>query len=82
MLGFLVQWAHAAELVMFPVLAVMDVRLVQREEREMLAAFREAFACYAARTPAWVPNLFSKQPRVILNARLTVDGPRLCERLK
>ena len=55
MLGFLLQWPTLPTLVMFPILVVMYVRLAGREEREALAAFGEAYARYAAHTPAFLP---------------------------
>lgn len=57
MLGFLLQWPTLPTLVMFPVLVVMYVRLARREEREALAAFGEAYARYAANTPAFFPRI-------------------------
>jgi protein-S-isoprenylcysteine O-methyltransferase Ste14 len=57
MLGFLVQWPTLLTLAMFPVLVLMYVRLARREEQEALAQFGEAYASYAARTPAFFPNL-------------------------
>lgn len=57
MLGFLVQWPTLLTLIMFPVLVIMYVRLARREEREALSAFGEAYTRYAARTPAWFPDL-------------------------
>jgi protein-S-isoprenylcysteine O-methyltransferase Ste14 len=57
MLGFLVQWPTVLTLVMFPILVVMYVRLAQREEREVLKAFGETYARYAANTPAFFPRL-------------------------
>lgn len=57
MLGFLLQWPTLPTLAMFPVLVTMYVRLARREEREALAAFGEAYATYAATTPAFVPRL-------------------------
>ena len=62
MFGFLLQWPTLLTLVMFPVLVVMYVRLARREERETLASFGEAFAHYAARTPAWLPDLRRSNP--------------------
>lgn len=38
-------------------LAVMYVRLARREERDALAEFGEAYARYAAHTPAFLPRL-------------------------
>ena len=61
MLGFLVQWPTIPTLVLFPILAVVYARLARREEREALThrdrAFAEAYAAYAARTPAFLPRL-------------------------
>ncbi len=56
MLGFLFQWPTILTLLMFPVLVFMYVRLARREEREVLAEFGDAYAQYAARTPAFVPR--------------------------
>ena len=55
--GFLLQWPTLPTLVMFPVLVVMYVRLARREERDALAEFGEAYARYAAQTPAFLPRL-------------------------
>lgn len=55
--GFLLQWPTLPTLVMFPVLVFMYVRLARREEREALAEFGEAYALYAAQTPAFWPRL-------------------------
>jgi protein-S-isoprenylcysteine O-methyltransferase Ste14 len=57
MLGFLLQWPSVPTLVMFPILVVMYVRLARREEREALAAFGDAYARYAANTPAFFPRV-------------------------
>jgi protein-S-isoprenylcysteine O-methyltransferase Ste14 len=57
MLGFLLQWPTLLTLVMFPVLVWMYVRLARREEREVRAEFGEAYARYAAVTPAFIPRL-------------------------
>ncbi|HUM67240.1 MAG TPA: isoprenylcysteine carboxylmethyltransferase family protein, partial [Chloroflexota bacterium] len=56
LLGFLLQWPTLLTLLMFPVLVVMYVRLAQREEREALAEFGEAYAQYAANVPAFFPR--------------------------
>jgi protein-S-isoprenylcysteine O-methyltransferase Ste14 len=64
MLGFLLQWPTLPTLVMFPILVVMYVRLARREEREALAEFGEAYARYAANTPAffpWIGRVVSKR---------------------
>ncbi len=57
MLGFLLQWPTLLTLLMFPILVTMYVRLAHREEREALAEFGEAYARYAATTPAFFPHL-------------------------
>ena len=57
MLGFLLQWPTLLTLLMFPILGIMYVRLAHREEREVLAEFGEAYARYAATTPAFFPHL-------------------------
>lgn len=56
MLGFLVQWPTLLTLLMFPILVVMYGRLAQREEREALAMFGEAYSLYATNTPAFFPR--------------------------
>ena len=57
MLGFLLQWPTLLTLVMFPILVWMYVRLARWEEREVRAEFGDAYARYAATTPAFVPRL-------------------------
>lgn len=56
MLGFLIQWPTIITLIMFPILVGMYLRLARREEREALAEFSEAYAAYAANTPAFFPR--------------------------
>lgn len=56
LLGFLIQWPTLITLVMFPVLVWMYFRLARREECESLAEFGEAYAHYAAQTPAFFPR--------------------------
>lgn len=56
MIGFLVQWPTIITLIMFPILVVMYLRLARREEQEALAEFGEAYAHYAAHTPAFFPR--------------------------
>jgi protein-S-isoprenylcysteine O-methyltransferase Ste14 len=60
--GFLLQWPTLLTLAMFPILVWMYVRLARQEELEALSAFGEAYACYAARTPVWLPKLFRRSP--------------------
>jgi len=57
MFGFLLQWPTILTLLMFPVLVYMYVRLARREEREVLVEFGEAYARYAAQTPAFLPRV-------------------------
>ncbi len=57
MLGFLLQWPTLLTLIMFPVLIVMYIRLARHEECEALVEFGEAYARYAANTPAFFPRL-------------------------
>jgi methanethiol S-methyltransferase len=57
MLGFLLQWPTLVTLAMFPVLAVIYLRLARREEREVRTEFGQAWDDYAASTPAFVPRL-------------------------
>jgi methanethiol S-methyltransferase len=65
MLGFLLQWPTILTLAMFPVLVTMYVRLARREEREALARFGDAYARYAAATPAFVPRRRTTRPRTV-----------------
>ncbi len=62
--GFLLQWPTLLTLIMFPILVTMYVRLARREEREVQAEFGEAYARYAARTPAFFPRLRRSIPPV------------------
>jgi protein-S-isoprenylcysteine O-methyltransferase Ste14 len=57
MLGFLLQWPTIPTLLMFPILAYMYVRLAHAEEREVVEAFGDEYARYAANTPAFIPRL-------------------------
>ena len=57
LVGFLIQWPTLVTLLMFPVLVVMYVRLAKREEGEARAEFGDAYAQYAASTPAFIPRL-------------------------
>jgi protein-S-isoprenylcysteine O-methyltransferase Ste14 len=56
MCGFLLQWPTLVTLVMFPILVFMYVRLARREEQDAHAEFGEAYARYAAITPAFIPG--------------------------
>jgi protein-S-isoprenylcysteine O-methyltransferase Ste14 len=57
MMGFLLQWPTLVTLVMFPILVVTYVRLVHREEREVVAEFGDTWRAYATSTPRWIPRL-------------------------
>ena len=57
MTGFLLQWPTIPTLLMFPILVWMYVRLARREEREVSTEFGDAYARYAAGTPAFFPRL-------------------------
>lgn len=56
MLGFLLQWPTFLTVLMFPVLVAMYIRLARAEEREVSAEFGDAYARYAAGTPAFFPR--------------------------
>ena len=59
MLGFLLQWPTLLTLVMFPVLVFMYVRLALAEERESEREFGQLWRDYAARTPRFLPRIFT-----------------------
>ncbi len=56
MTGFLLQWPTVLTILMFPVLLAMYIRLARTEEREVSAEFGDAYARYAAGTPAFFPR--------------------------
>ena len=57
MFGFLLQWPTLLTLIMFPILLAVYARLSFTEERDARAQFGEEYERYAARTPAFIPNL-------------------------
>lgn len=57
MFGFLLQWPTIVTLIMFPILTYMYVRLARIEEKEAYAEFAEEYSKYAAKTPAFFPQL-------------------------
>ena len=57
MLGFLLQWPTILTLLMFPVLAVMYVRLARIEEREALREFGDQYRAYMQHVPGFIPRL-------------------------
>ena len=62
MTGFLLQWPAIPALVMFPVLVMVYARLARSEEREVAGRLGQAWAAYAARTPAFIPRRRPRQP--------------------
>lgn len=56
MIGFLLQWPTILTLLMFPILAVMYVKLAHLEEREVAREFGDEYLRYAAVTPGFVPR--------------------------
>jgi protein-S-isoprenylcysteine O-methyltransferase Ste14 len=62
LLGFLLQWPTLLTLIMFPILVAMYARLARQEEREVAAQFGEAYARYAAITPAFFPRFGQAVP--------------------
>src|SRR5262245_43562466 len=63
LLGFLFQWPTLLTLAMFPVLALMYVRLARSEERQALAEFGAEYEAYMQTTPAFLPKLGSRLHR-------------------
>jgi protein-S-isoprenylcysteine O-methyltransferase Ste14 len=57
MFGFLVQWPTIVTGLMFPILAVLYVRLAISEERDSVAQFGEKYLRYAEQTPRFIPRL-------------------------
>lgn len=57
MFGFLLQWPTLITVVMFPILAIMYVRLAKREESEAEQRFGSQYRAYAERTPRFFPRL-------------------------
>jgi protein-S-isoprenylcysteine O-methyltransferase Ste14 len=59
--GFLLQWPTLLTLAMFPILAVMYVRLARSEERDSLQQFGDDYRRYMARVPGFLPRLQSQR---------------------
>jgi protein-S-isoprenylcysteine O-methyltransferase Ste14 len=55
--GLLLQWPALLNLIMFPILIWVYVRLANREEQELLIVFGDEYKRYAASTPAFLPKL-------------------------
>jgi protein-S-isoprenylcysteine O-methyltransferase Ste14 len=62
MVGFLLQWPTVITLVMFPILVTMYVLLARREEHEAEVQFGDEYRRYAARTPAFFPQVRQRVP--------------------
>jgi methanethiol S-methyltransferase len=56
-LGMLFDWATLPMLIMWPILAMMYVRLAKREERDMEAEFGQQYREYMGRTGRLVPRI-------------------------
>ena len=56
MIGFLLQWPTIPTLVMFPVLAMVYLRLARAEARETASRFGDTWQGYANVTPAFIPR--------------------------
>ena len=54
--GQLIHWPTIPTVALFPVIVWAYVRLARREEREMLARFREAYGEYRRRVPMFFPR--------------------------
>ena len=54
--GFLIQWPTILTVLMFPIIVVMYWRLSMSEERVAVAEFGDAYHCYAAITPRFIPK--------------------------
>ncbi len=65
MFGFLGQWPTLPTLLMFPILVVVYARLARREERELLTRFGDAYARYAAGTPAFIPRFRQREQGIV-----------------
>lgn len=57
LVGFLLQWPTLLTLLMFPVLALMYVRLARTEERDSLTTFGDLYREYMIRVPAFIPRI-------------------------
>lgn len=56
-LGMLFDWATLPMLIMWPILAVLYIRLAKREEKDMQAEFGQQYREYMARTGRLLPRL-------------------------
>lgn len=65
MFGFLLQWPTLLTLAMFPVLAIMYLRLAKQEEKEVHATFGKEWEAYAATVPAFLPRIGGRLQKTI-----------------
>ena len=49
--------AHPADLIMFPVLTIVYVRLAKREEREARRQLGDVYTSYARQVPRFLPRM-------------------------
>ncbi len=75
MLGFLFQWPTLLTLIMFPILVVMYVRLARHEELDAITEFGQAYADYAAVTPAFFPHMHGKSSSQVSGKNQESGGP-------
>lgn len=54
-LGMIANWATLSLLVLYPVMAVLYVRLAKREEQDMIAEFGDEYLEYRKRTKMFIP---------------------------
>jgi protein-S-isoprenylcysteine O-methyltransferase Ste14 len=57
MIGFLLQWPTLPTLLMFPILALLYIRLARREEKEALKRFGDQYTRYVQNTPGFIPRI-------------------------
>ena len=72
MFGFLLQWPTLLTLAMFPILAVMYLRLARAEEREALAQFGREYERYMREVPGFISHLGT----LVRGPRHDAAGPR------
>lgn len=77
----LLQWPTLLTLIMFPLLVVVSVRLVRREEEMAMKEFGEEYRAYRKQVAGFIPECFAK-PMLIPGGneacRLTPMAGRIC----
>jgi protein-S-isoprenylcysteine O-methyltransferase Ste14 len=58
--GLLLQWPSILTVILWPILAVMYIRLAKKEDREVEAEFGDAFRKYKTSVPAFWPRIRPK----------------------